>query len=31
MHELKLLGESLRRVASGAMRTIEADTAEWFR
>ena len=31
MHELKLLGESLRRVASGALRTIEADTAAWIR
>ena len=31
MHELKLLGESLRIVANGALRTIEADTAAWSR
>ena len=31
MHELKLLGESLRRVASGALCTIEADMAAWIR
>ena len=29
-HELKLLGESLRGVASSALHTIEADTAAWI-
>ena len=28
-HELKVLGENLRGVASNALRTIEADTAAW--